>query len=84
MTQMITKEQEILDKVQTLTLKQQQQVLDFIEFLNYQTQKHQQELETEEQRLAFQEKLKKYAGCVDGGPSDLSYNKKYLQCPLAK
>lgn len=84
MTQMITKEQEILDKVQTLTSKQQQQVLDFIEFLNYQTQKHKQELETEEQRLAFQEKLKKYAGCVDGGPSDLSYNKKYLQGPLTK
>ena len=80
MTQVISKEQEILDQVQTLTLQQQQQVLDFIEFLHYQTQKPKQELEMEEQeRLAFQEKLKKYAGCVDGGPGDLATNKVYFK-----
>jgi hypothetical protein len=83
MTQVISLEQDVLEKLHTLTPEQQQQVLNFIEFLQYQTQKQNEDIEDssdeETNRIAFQEKLKKYAGCVDGGPGDLSTNKDYLR-----
>lgn len=83
MTQVISSEQGVLEKLHTLTLEQQQQVLNFIEFLQQQAQKQNKDIEDssdeETNRIAFQEKLKKYAGCVDSGIGDLSTNKDYLR-----
>lgn len=87
MTQVIDSEQNVLEKLHTLTPEQQQQVVNFIEFLQYQTQKQNKDLEESSEeidKIAFQEKLKKYAGCIDSGIGDLSYNKKYLQGPSTK
>lgn len=87
MTQVIDLEQDVLEKLHTLTPEQQQQVLNFIEFLQYQTQKQNKDLEDSSEeinKIVFQEKLKKYAGCINSGIGDLSYNKKYLQGPSTK
>lgn len=80
MTQTISKREEtFLQKLHGLTSQQQQVVLDFMEFLQ---SKNQQEIESkigEKPQMSAHEAAKKWAGCVDSGIGDLSYNKKYLE-----
>lgn len=71
-------EEAILEKVRTLPIDRQQQVLDFVEFLANKPNKP--ELADEDgEPVSFFTATQKFAGCLDGGPSDLSTNKKYLE-----
>ena len=78
MTQAIEKTTKILEKLQSLTDYQQQEVLDFIEFLQSKTSlvelKH-----PDGTPMTAYEVASSYAGCVDGGPGDLATNKQYLR-----
>lgn len=78
MTQATTHSQTILEKLQTLTPQQQQEVIDFIEFLQFKAQK--KEI-SEEESISAYESAKDLVGCVESGIGDLSYNKKYLESP---
>jgi hypothetical protein len=69
--------QAILEKLQTLTPQQQQEVIDFIDFLQFKAQKT--EISEEEKPISFYEAAHEYMGCVDGGPGDLASNKDYLR-----
>ena len=71
-----THSQIILEKLNALTPQQQQEVIDFIEFLQFKAEK--KEL-TEEKTISLYEAAKEYIGCVDGGPGDLATNKDYLR-----
>lgn len=70
--------EQIVDKLKTLTSEKQQEVLDFVEFL--QTKTLQEEVKSQEREVVSALTLaQKWVGCVEGGPSDLSTNKKYLE-----
>lgn len=81
MTQAITHEQTILEKIKKLTPQQQQEVIDFIEFLQFKAQKTEI---SEEESISAYESAKDLVGCVESGIGDLSYNKKYLDSPSKK
>jgi hypothetical protein len=81
MTQANTYSQTILEKLDTLTPQQQQEVIDFIEFLQFKAQKKEV---PEEEPISFYEAAKKNIGCVDGGPGDLATNKDYLRVISSK
>lgn len=78
MTQATDREQAILDRIRSLTPQQQQEVLNFMEFLQFKARKREIEEDKKEPVSAY-EAAKVFAGCVDGGPGDLSTNKKYLE-----
>jgi len=79
MTQAINQEQVILEKIKELTPQQQQEVLEFIEFLQFKAQKQGTPKDKEEEKpISFLEAAQEFIGCVDGGPGDLATNKKYL------
>ncbi|MCM0592956.1 MAG: DUF2281 domain-containing protein [Gloeotrichia echinulata DEX184] len=78
MAQAIDRKQTILELIDNLTPEQQNDVLDFIEFLQFKVQK--QELKQEEKApISAYEAAKDFAGCVDFGPGDLATNKEYLK-----
>ncbi len=81
MTQAIDKEQMIIDEVKKLSPEKQQEVLNFIEFLQFKEMQKQETLKDkeEEKQVSFLEAAKEFIGCVDGGPGDLATNKKYLE-----
>lgn len=79
MTLAINKKDVILDNLETLTLEQQDTVLDFIEFLRYKAQKQEEQQVEEKQPISAYEAAKEFAGCVDFGPGDLATNKEYLK-----
>jgi len=79
MTLAINKKEVILDNLETLTLEQQDTVLDFIEFLRYKAQKQEEQQVEEKQPISAYEAAKEFAGCVDFGPGDLATNKEYLK-----
>ncbi|VXD25705.1 conserved hypothetical protein [Planktothrix serta PCC 8927] len=81
MTALINSEQTIVELVKTLNPQQQQQVIDFIEFLHFQAQKPEKIVEQPEEKEAISayEVAKQWLGSVESGIGDLSYNKKYLQ-----
>jgi len=81
MTQANTYSQTILEKLDTLTPQQQQEVIDFIEFLQFKAQKKEV---PEEEPISFYEAAKEYMGCVDGEPGDLATNKDYLRVISSK
>jgi hypothetical protein len=82
-TRAIGLEQIIAQKVLTLSKEQQQQVLDFIEFLQLKSLtvefKHH-----DGTPMSALEAAGELVGCVDSGPGDLSTNKEYLKRPLAE
>jgi tagatose-1,6-bisphosphate aldolase len=78
MTQATDKEQTILDRIRSLTPQQQQDVLDFIEFLQFKARNREMEEEKKEP-ISADEAAKEFAGCVESRLSDLSHNKKYLE-----
>jgi hypothetical protein len=61
-------------KLLELPLDKQQEVLDFIEFL-------QSKIEPEkiEEPVSFLEAAKEFAGCLDSNITDLSYNQQYME-----
>jgi hypothetical protein len=81
MTAMISSEQTILELAKTLNPQQQQQVIDFIEFLHFQSQKQEKIVEQLEDKepISFLEAAKEFIGCIDSGISDLSLKKKELK-----
>lgn len=80
MTLAINKKELILENLESLTLEEQDAVLEFIEFLRYKAQKEEVEQpETENSPMSAYEAAKEFAGCVDFGPGDLATNKDYLK-----
>lgn len=70
-------EQIIVEKLRTLPIEKQQEALDFVEFLQAKTSKK----EFSEEQKAGMSALtlaQKWAGCLQGEPSDLSTNKNHL------
>ncbi|RCJ30098.1 hypothetical protein A6770_21520 [Nostoc minutum NIES-26] len=66
------------EKMRSLPPEKQQEVLDFIEFL--QSKLAQQNPNQEQQEpISFLTAAQQFAGCVDGGPGDLATNKQYLE-----
>lgn len=78
MTQAISQEDLILARLKQLPPEKQQEILDFIEFLQFQWQK-QEEITGKKEAISAYEAAKEFAGCVDFGPGDLSTNKDYLK-----
>jgi hypothetical protein len=70
-------EQAVVEKLKTLSINKQQEVLDFVEFLQAKTYK--QEFKSNETSISVKEVAQQFAGCLDGGPTDLSSNKKHLE-----
>ena len=81
MTQAIDKQQMIIDEFKKLSPEKQQEVLNFIEFLQFQEMQKQEALKDkeEEKQVSFLEAAKEFIGYVDGGPGDLATNKKHLE-----
>jgi len=75
----VNKKDVILDRLETLTVEQQDAVLEFIEFLRYKAQKQEEQQLEEKQPISAYEAAQEFAGCVDFGPGDLATNKKYLK-----
>ncbi|NEP43667.1 MAG: DUF2281 domain-containing protein [Okeania sp. SIO2H7] len=82
MTKTISKEDILLEKLRTLTTPQQEEVLDFIEFLQSKNEKKLEAKTEEKPKMSAHEAAKQWAGCVESGVGDLSYNKKYLDGPF--
>ena len=75
-------EEIIVEKLRSLPSTKQQEVLDFVLFLH--SQIHTEEIQTQEKEpVSFLTAAKKWAGCLESGIGDLSYNKKYLEGPKA-
>ncbi|NEP79236.1 MAG: hypothetical protein F6K39_14330 [Okeania sp. SIO3B3] len=72
----------LLKKFHQLSSKQRQSIWDFIDFLLSQNSWNNTENlsgKEEEKQVSFYEATKELAGAIDGLPSDLSTNKKYLE-----
>ena len=72
MSQAISRERTILDKIAALTPQQQNQVIDLIDSLTVQP-------ESKNNQMSAYEAGKQWAGCVDSGIGDLSTNKQYME-----
>jgi Protein of unknown function (DUF2281) len=66
------------EKMRSLPPEKQQEVLDFIEFLQSQLGQKNTSIEQIEP-ISFLEAAQQFAGCVDDGPGDLATNKQYLE-----
>lgn len=70
-------EQAVLEKLRTLPTNKQQEVLDFVEFL--QTKSESDKLiPSEESKISFLDAAREFIGCVEG-PGDLSTNPRYME-----
>lgn len=75
---MIQLEQQILEEVRTLPDTKQQEVLDFIEVLKNR-ELGQESTSQQPEPISALTAAGDLVGCLGGGPSDLSTNKKYLE-----
>lgn len=73
----MTIEQTVLEKLRTLPTNKQQEVLDFIEFLQTKTESEQL-IPSEEPEISFLDKARELIGFVEG-PGDLSTNPNYME-----
>jgi len=71
-------------KIKKLPTKQHNEVVRFIEFLEFKVNKssdhqeqHQEQIEASEKKLSFAQAAKDFIGCLDSNLEDLSYNPKY-------
>ncbi|MDJ0846291.1 DUF2281 domain-containing protein [Crocosphaera sp.] len=62
------------EKIAKLPVDKQQQVLDFIEFIQSKI-----EPETIDENVSFLEAAKDFAGCLDNKITDLSHNQQYME-----
>jgi hypothetical protein len=69
---------QVAEKLEGFPIEQQQEVLNFVEFLETKL-RGQTNAERDQPRISFQESIRKYSGCLDGGPADLSTNKAYME-----
>lgn len=75
-------EQQLMDAIRTLPPEQRQEVLDFAEFLLSKQMAIPQDAVTLNPPPQFTSALEfagNLVGCLEGGPSDLSTNKEYLE-----
>lgn len=73
--------EQIVGKLKTLPFEKQQEVLDFVEFL--QTKTLQKEVKSQEGEVVSALALaQKWVDCVEG-PGDLSTNKKSMESPAS-
>ena len=79
MVQDVAKQESILDRVQNLTPEQQEEVLNFIDFLQFKAQKQVNHQEQPQEGRSFLDAAKEFVGCVDSGMGDLSLKKKELK-----
>jgi hypothetical protein len=77
MNQLSDSDKMLLEKFQQLSSQQRQNIHDFIDFLL--SQNPWVSNGEEEKQVSFYEANKEFAGALDGLPSDLSTNKKYLE-----
>ncbi len=57
MTQAVEKQESILDRVQNLTLEQQKEVLNFVDFLQFKGQKQQEKIKSYRGKLKWEDNL---------------------------
>ena len=72
MSQVISREREMLQKMAALTPQQQNEVMNLIDSFRV-------EPESQNKQMSAYEAAKQWAGCVDSGIADLSTNKQYLE-----
>lgn len=82
MSQLSESDKMLLEKFHQLSSQQRQNINDFLDFLL--SQNPWVSTEEEENQVSFYEANKELAGAIDGLPSDLSTNKKYLRPPDKK
>ena len=70
--------QVVIEKLATLPPDKQQEVLDFVEFLQARLLPSQQPL-ADEPTVSALEAAGDLVGCIKGGPPDLSTNKHYME-----
>jgi len=70
--------QAVIEKLEMLPLEKQQEVLDFVEFLQAQLLRSEQPL-VKVPGVSALEAAGDLVGCVKGGPPDLSTNKQYME-----
>lgn len=68
----------IVEKLESLPLEKQQEVLDFVEFLQSKALKRELPNKDEDPAVSVLTLAQKFVGCVEG-PGDLSTNKKYME-----
>ena len=71
-------EQTVGEKLKTLPPEKQQEVLDFVEFLQTKTLQGEVKSQEGEPTVSALTLAQKWVACVEGAPEDLSNNKKYL------
>jgi len=71
-------EQTVVEKLKTLPPEKQQEVLDFVEFLQSRTDRKESNSQEAESVVSALTLAQKWAGCLEGGPPDLSTNKNYM------
>jgi hypothetical protein len=76
---MVRVEEQIIEAVRTLPPAKQQEVLDFAEFLQAKLPAPQTESKEANESVSALEVAGDLVGCLEGGPPDLSVNKKYLE-----
>jgi Protein of unknown function (DUF2281) len=76
---MVQVEEQIIEAVRTLPPAKQQEVLDFAEFLHAKLPAPQTESKEANESVSALEVAGDLVGCLEGGPPDLSVNKKYLE-----
>lgn len=72
-------EQTVLEKLKTLPPEKQQEVLDFVEFLQSKTHHKDSNTQDDKPVVSALTLAQKWVGCLEGGPPDLSTNKKYME-----
>ena len=72
-------EQTLLEKLKTLPPEKQQEVLDFVEFLQSKTYQRESNSQESKPVMSALTLAQKWVGCLEGGPPDLSTNKKYME-----
>jgi hypothetical protein len=69
-------------KIKGLPAEQRNEVIRFIEFLEFKVSKpidSQEKIKPEEKEISFAEVAKDFIGCLDSNLEDLSYNPKYME-----
>ncbi len=69
-------------KIKRLPIEQQNEVIEFIELLEFKIGKIsqiQEQIETDNKEVSFTEAAQEFIGCLDSNLEDLSYNPKYME-----
>ena len=72
-------QQRVLEALQHLSPLEQQEVLDFAEFLESKRGRSANNEQPEPTAVSFLDAARNYIGCLEGGPADLSTNKAHME-----